>query len=288
MVSEIKAILRTIVYSDIFDYPLTRREIWKFLIVDKKITRAAFEKALLVLPATIVYRDGFYCLKGRESIVAKRKRREKESVKKILLAKKVAKRLSLMPTVLFVGISGSLAMRNADSHDDIDFFIITKKNTLWTTRFLLLLLLEFLGLRRGRRSKKVANKICVNMLIDESSLLFSKEKQNLYIAHEVVQLLPLFERENMHDKFLGANAWIKKILPHSLPSHLTSGNSVRKGGMLRFSAFEQLARFLQLRSINKHKTTETISDTLLAFHPDDYTDKILNVYQKRIKTMDAI
>ena len=66
-----KAILTTLLYSDIFSFPLTKDELWKFLISEKKISREEFEKALLSLKKLIVYHQNFYCLSGREEIIVK-------------------------------------------------------------------------------------------------------------------------------------------------------------------------------------------------------------------------
>src|SRR3989344_8169404 len=98
------------------------------------------------------------------------------------------KLLSLVPPVKLVGLSGSVAMLNADEDHDIDLFIITAKNRLWTGRFIILILAQLLGLRRRRedntgKDEHVAggnpltdsgvqykNKVCLNLFFDEKNL----------------------------------------------------------------------------------------------------------------------
>ncbi|MBI2195460.1 MAG: hypothetical protein HYU48_00225, partial [Candidatus Levybacteria bacterium] len=43
-----QSILNTVLYADIFEYPLTGEQIWKYLITGEKISREDFEKVLKV------------------------------------------------------------------------------------------------------------------------------------------------------------------------------------------------------------------------------------------------
>src|SRR3954467_14172971 len=103
MESNDQAILKTLLYSDIFHFPLTRDELWKFLIATKKMTQKEFATALQHLSSVITHKNGFYCLKGEESIIRQRKKNMKEVHKKLLLAKKAAFYLSFIPTIQFIG-----------------------------------------------------------------------------------------------------------------------------------------------------------------------------------------
>ncbi len=58
--------------------------------------------------------------------------------------------VSLFPQIKLVGLSGSVAMLNADEGHDIDLFIVTAKNRLFTGRFIALFLAQLLGIRRKR------------------------------------------------------------------------------------------------------------------------------------------
>src|SRR5260221_11194131 len=119
------AILKTLTYGDIFDYPLTKEELWKYLISDKPITRKAFEEEIEEPRCRgFASATGFYFKKGRGKIVTLRKKREKISERKLEIARSVCNFLKLIPTIQFIGISGGLAMSNADAKDDIDLFII--------------------------------------------------------------------------------------------------------------------------------------------------------------------
>src|SRR5882724_90744 len=222
-----EAILTTLLYSDIFDFPLTKEELWRFLISERKIGKEEFERELKRLSkkkeiknqeSRIMEYQGYYCFLGRESFIKTRIRNLPEVEKKLALAEKTAYYLSHIPTIAFIGLSGGLAVEQAEKHDDIDFFIITKKKTLFLTRFLIFLLLEWMQIRRKRGSKQAENKICVNFLLDERELFWPQEKHDLYIAHEIVQMRPLFERQQLYKKFLKSNLWVSTFLPNSTDS----------------------------------------------------------------------
>lgn len=299
MAKEVKpAILKTLAYSDIFDYPLTFDELWEFLI-GEKISKEQFKKELSGLSSKVAQRDGFYCFLERGEIIKKREKREAISNHKARIAKKIISFLRFIPTVRLIGVSGALAMRNAEEKDDIDWFIIVQRNRLWITRLLLLVFLELLGLRRKREERAAADKVCLNMLVDESYLCLPKDKQDLYSAHEVVQMLPVFERFNTYKRFIQANLWVKKFLPNSVRRGITRNTTCLAGRqarnhaetllgvvlrlVLRFSALEFFAKILQLWHMRKHQTTEVISDRMLAFHPFDYRRKILKDYNQRLR-----
>ncbi len=144
-----RAILKTLIYSDIFDYPLSQDELWKFLI-GHKTSRVSFDKALRDLSSKIIFKKGLYCFLDRERTVDIRIKRRKESQKKIVIAKKIIKRLYRIPTVQFIGISGALSLENSERNDDIDLFVIASKGSLWLTRLTMIILLMLMGRYRRR------------------------------------------------------------------------------------------------------------------------------------------
>lgn len=295
------ALIRTLAYSDIFDFPLKEDDILKFFI-GKRIGSNALQNLLVRHRDFIAYRNGYYCFVGREQIISKRKKREKESIKKLQIARRIALYLSIIPTVRYIGLSGNVAMKNAEKDDDIDFFIITKSRTLWATRLFAIILLKLLGYHRRKFTLKVKNMVCMNMFLDEQKLSLSKKRQDLYSAHEIVQMVSLFDRDNMFWKFLVANEWVKKYLPNAygcMDGKKVICQTSRQTGkvasyaqylfslflqfVLRFSVIEIVAKQLQLWYMLRHRTKEEITDTMLAFHPNDYRNKILAHYSRNTK-----
>ncbi len=199
------AILKTLAYADIFDFPLTEQEIRRWLIGPPD-GELKFAK-----------KQPFYFLKGREKIVAVRKKREKESQKKFKIAKRVANWLKFIPTIKMVAITGALAMNNAHQDDDIDLLIVSQKNRLWLTRLMTVLLTEIIACRRHPADREFKDKICLNMFLDEAHLAVPKKEQDLFLAHEVCQLKPIWEKDGIYQKFIKENQWVRRFLPNWKP-----------------------------------------------------------------------
>lgn len=298
-----KAILKTLIYADIFDYPLKAYEIHKWLIGRKATLRQA-EKALekLNIKYQILSIKGYYCLSKRANIISKRKRREKQSEWYLKKAKALTTILKLIPWIKLVGVSGGLAMENADKADDIDLFIITGKNRLWLSRFLTLTVLSLTTQRRKvtDRDRKAAGKLCVNILLEEDKL--GQQKKDVFIAHEVLQMKVLWQKEGIYGKYLEDNQWAFKCLPNwvtqvqsDTPPAIAGSkfNFQRKGELVQsysskfkiIDFLEIIAKWLQLKIMKKPQGMERIQDGALYFHPNDYRLEILKSYKKKVKKL---
>lgn len=282
-----QAILKTLLYADLFDYPLTKTEIFKFLISEENIKKEELFTALGNKNLPVENAGDFFYLAGRRNLLIKRKRREKISAQKLELAKKIIGKISFISSIKLIGISGALSMRNSDEDDDIDLFVISDRNLVWTTRLLLVILLTIFGVYRNRNSRNHSNKICLNMIVDESHIVFKSPNRDLYTAHEIAQLLPIFNKGNIYERFIGENAWVKNYLPNfsNDPSNNFYKNSIFDKltvCIFRVLQLEKVAKFLQLSYMKKHKTKEITKDGFLKFHPYDYKTYILRDYKKAL------
>jgi len=201
------AILKALLYSDLFDYPLTIAEIAHFLI-GRSGSEAEVETALRSsawLSARIAAREGFFTLPGRESLVDRRRRCRRAS--KILWRKArfYAEILSRFPFIRMVAVTGALAMDNCKVGDDVDLLLATAPSRVWLARGLAVLVVH-----AGRFSP---NTLCPNYVISEQAL--SLGPRTIYVAHEFAQMVPLYGRE-IHAKMLAANPWILELLPNAL------------------------------------------------------------------------
>ncbi|MCX7955596.1 MAG: hypothetical protein N2593_00580, partial [Patescibacteria group bacterium] len=190
------------------------------------------------------------------------------------------KLLSFFSQIKFVGLSGSLAMMSAKKDDDIDLFIITAKNRLFTGRFLALIFAYLIGLKRKKGVFKAPNKVCLNLFFDESDLQVPKFKQTEYVAHEVLQMRPIISKDNTYQRFLTANQWVFKLFPNALTVLKLKIKNLKFSKNYKFKIenfgdwVENLLKKFQLSLINKHRTSEIITDSQLWFHPVDFEKKI--------------
>lgn len=287
MDSRQQSILKTLLYADIFNYPLTKQEIYNFLISDKKIEKETIFKLLKNSKSFVAHKENYFFIKGKDHLIKKRKKREIISIEKLKKAKKIIKKLSLIPTVRFIGISGALSMRNSEAEDDIDIFVIAQKKFVWTTRFLLIIMLLIMGIYRNRNAKKYSDKICLNMIVDENKIYFDKSNQNLYLAHEILQLVPIFNRNNTYEKFIKLNKWCNNFLPNALSNKTDyiKQNNIIILFILFFKIIflENILKFIQLKYMKKHITKEIVKDGFLGFHPFDYKTYVLSTYEKKLQ-----
>jgi predicted nucleotidyltransferase len=323
-------VLKTICYFSFFDYPPNFEEIYTFL--GKKATKKKVEKVLgdldcqkkikkekdfkkvtrYMLQVTIKDTVGEYSKKFNiQNLNLKIKKYNKRylfSQKKLQnwRLKLYLKILSFFPQIKLIGFSGSLAMMNADKDDDIDLFIITAKNRLFTGRFVAIILAKILGIHRFyNKSYKLPvtcykDKVCLNLFFDESDLAVPDFKRNEYVAHEILQMKPIVNKDSVYERFLAANSWVFEIFPNAreVVSIKYKALSIKKKKSLNtcylilntfFNKIEQSLKVFQLHLINRHRTDEIVTSTQLWFHPNDFYKRIHGLTQKkdeltRIKT----
>lgn len=205
-----KLILQKIIYSDIFNWPLTEKELG---ITSKKFLNKKI----------IETKNGYYFLAGRSFLVERRLKREKWAQKKIKIATKSARILKIIPTIILVGISGGLAVGNVSQNDDIDFFIVCQNGTLWTTRFFSTLILDMFFLRRKPNKKSFKDKICLNMFVDETGFSQLKKEKDVFTQHELNQLKILWKRKNSpKNKFNFLEKSLKKLQIKYMKNKITT------------------------------------------------------------------
>lgn len=271
-------IARTLFYFQFFDYPLQKKEIWQFL--NKKIPYKDFEKMVENIPQ----KESFYFLKGNELNIKKRKKREILSNLKIKRAKEFIRKVGFIPSLQLIGISGSLSMKNSEKNDDIDIFVISKTGFVWLTRLLLVLIFKSFGVYRTNNDKDIKDKFCLNFIVGENKTKFNKPKRNEYLAHEIVQLLPIFQRDNCYKNFIKNNSWVNEFLPNFQERIIENSIPINKKTtrldklllrLLNLLYIENLARIIQYIYMKSKITKEEIGKDILAFHPKDYEAVIL-------------
>ena len=275
----------TVAYADIFDYPLTGDELYYRCL--KRIPGKNLRSKLI--PGVVKIRNVYY-LKGRQSIQNTYKKRRESSKKKWEIARYIGKKLQIIPTIFMVGVTGGLAVNNASEKDDIDFYIVTARGTVWITRFIVVCLIFLYGKRRKPEDTRVADTICLNMIVSVDSMGLPSQEQDVFGAHEVIQMVPLWSRRDTYRRFLQSNAWIKVYLPVAWSVKKTGRNQhlkisywwtrvARKVLMV----FEMPAKYFQLWYMHTRRTREIVTDDVLRFHPKDARIWITKALDKRLR-----
>lgn len=266
-------ILQTLKYSDIFNFPLTSKEIYKYLITQTPYPFLQVEKTIakLVQDKKIKKLGKYYGLKNlSDDSQNKRDDSQKLCKKQIKMAKKDLKKLVKMPFIKMIAITGSVAAKNCTKKADVDLFIVTSKNFLWITRLVTVLYLKVFN--------KYKNPYCANIYIPINNLTWNKK--NIYVANEVARLYPLFNKNNTYELFLQKNTWVCEYLAN-FNGYVPKFNIKHKNIFVCTLIFpvEYLLFILQTFYMKNKVTTEQIGLNYIHFLKNDYTRKVLKDFK---------
>mgnify|MGYP006281599745 CR=1 FL=1 len=294
-----KAIIKLVAFFDLFDYPLTSGEVWRYLELSADYEKV--KKALQSLDEKMLQSgQGFYFLKDREEIVEIRQRRFNYARSKIKRARRIARVFRCFPGVEMVAVSNIIGEYNLKKESDIDLLIITEKGKLWSVRFFTVLLTKLLGLRPKPGKEK--DKICLSFFLTPAclNLDYLRLRKDIYFTYWMAGLEPVFNRNHAYENFIQANSW----LPEELPNwKIKKENWLRKKNkfisfFLNLFAWESLWKKIQLSFMNpelKEKmnqdTCVVVSDSILKLHSRDrreyYREEFINKLTKYLKTYEA-
>src|SRR5262245_43982257 len=199
-------IVRTLLYYEIFDHPLTAKELF-YLLPRNSITRNGLDGVLGRLSAegTLDSRHGFYWL-GRHggSLADVRLERSRLARRRLAVARVMAGLIKHFPFVRAIFISGDLSKGVANPQSDIDYVVVTEPGRLWICRSILVAFKKVFLLN----SRKY---FCLNYYLDSGHL--SLDEHNYYTATEVAHLKPLFNTA-LYLRYMNANAWIRRYFPN--------------------------------------------------------------------------
>jgi len=233
-----EAIVKTIAFFDLFDYPLTAHEIWQFVGVKCELIEVISGlTALKEADAPVDEKNGFYFLAGQEEIINARKKRYNYSDKKFKRAILITKLFNFIPWIKMTAVSNIIGTHNLKKESDIDLFIITENNRVWITRFFCAGLMKLLGLRP--REEKEKDKICLNFYISEEAMDLrelmldnlnqGEEKKDIYFIYWLAGLVPIYNKNKTWEEFIGANNWPKEYLPNWLARGLNYRRNTGRG-----------------------------------------------------------
>ena len=305
-----KAILKTLAFFDVFDYPLTLVEIYKWLYQpDKSYQLFEISQALASpnLEKAIAAEKSFYFLAGRQSLVNARLERYQIAEKKFKIAKKLIFWLRWLVFIEMIAVCNNAAYSNASQKSDVDFFIIVRQGRLWWSRLAVTLLATLLRLRR--HGQKTTDRVCLSFYLADSHLNLadiSLKPVDPYLVYWLATLAPVYDLD-IYQRFIGANRWLTNYLPNFYGLALNQRRFVSDRGYLKFSKgfdrlilggligdwLEELARLIQLTrvkkyfgsAINQSDTKVVISQAMLKFHQTDRRSLYRELWRQKTKSL---
>lgn len=210
-----QAVLHTLTYSDVFDYPLTASEVHQYLTGVK----ASFEEVRQALKDGRIRRTGsYFTLPGREDIVSIRLDREVRSLKLLPHALRYGRTLGALPYIRMVGLTGSLAVMNISKSADFDYMLVAARGRVWTARAFALALNRLTRLR--------GHTLCPNLIISEDALEW--RLHDLYSARELCQMIPITGLD-VYYQLLAVNMWAQNFLPNAFNATVANlANNVKR------------------------------------------------------------
>lgn len=304
------AILRTLAYFDVLDFPLTVEELWRWLYpAPDQTVRAAVadvEAALSTpeLKQRFDRRNDLVFFRGREALVDLRSARHEFGQKKWKRAFSGAQFLEVVPFVKMVAVSNTLAIDNAKESSDIDYLIVTSPGHIWLARTMVTGILNMLGIRR--HGDKVKDRICLSFYVTADALDFRKIARQPDDPHRLfltAQMVPLMDDAKTYEKFRMANAWVTERLPNAWEwdwnKRLVKPNSLFRSFKNMFEVasqsgigqmLESMARDRQVKKMMKNVHSRAseptpdviISDEMLKFHENDRLAEYNARYAQRL------
>lgn len=284
-----KNIVLTLAYTDQFDFPLTKQEIFLRLVgaggqVSKKVLDDELKN--LVSKKVLVTEGEYFRLKNSNLDSSVRRFRQKYSRRKWKEVDEFVFVISKIPWVKAIVVTGSLAVDNAKLNDDVDFMIITQEKRLWLAR-VLLAAYAFLRGRRRSWQREEPNSWCLNLWLDESSLKLPARLKNIYGAFEICQAIWVYDRGGIKSRFFQLNSWAEKFLPNYFAFQQKSleKSMSNKSGLTVFQVvFDYLNTvfyWMQYLYMKPHMTREKVAESYAFFHPRDTKKIVLSRWLRR-------
>jgi len=254
-----RAVLETLAYSDIFEYPLRLDELHRYLPLHGEME--CLPQAIELLHDQVGEKDGYYFLAGREIIVEIRKHRESHSRSLFQSAIKYGNVLGTLPFIRMVALTGSLAVMNSSNDADFDYMLVAAPGRVWIARAFALLF--------NRITRLFGHVLCPNLIISENALKWSRH--DLYSARELCQMIPISGLD-VYGKLMRANEWVRDFLPNATarPSGTSKTSRVRWQKFLEFPLLGKLG--------NRIESWEMKRKIARLTHQDGFSDEtIFNV-----------
>jgi len=289
-----ESILRTLLYYDIFNYPLKADEIQRFLPTNHVATDDIVDALEEMSSQGYLFQFGdLYSVQNNEDWASRRLKGNAEAEKLLAIARKKGKFISSFPFVRGVLASGSLSKGYMDENSDLDFFIITKPGRLWIARMLLVVYKRIFLFNSHKY-------FCVNYFVDADHLEI--EEKNLFTATELATVIPLCNA-GLYQKLHAQNSWLLNFFPNFKPRPVNETAATSNGivkrvieGIINIAGGNWWERYFMNVSLKRwehiYKAQYTKVDFDVAFktkkytsknHPRHFQRRVIELYQQKME-----
>lgn len=286
------AVLRTLAWAETLGYAPPRAELMLTAdgraesrdvdeliderVIVEKMGRVGFPESIDTIAAAIRERDVFQPRKRRAAGVA-------------------ARWLARLAGVRFVALANTTALGHARDEGDLDFFVIARAGTIWTTRLFSVFPFRLLGMTPKGENDRDA--VCLSYFVADDALDLSPHQlagDDPYFRHWFLSLLPLFD-DGVSQDLWNANATLRERHPSArkwiVPPDLRIETPRVRIPTFRF--LEPYFRSLQMkwfppaiRERMNRDTTVIVNDHALKFHVTDGREAYRRTYFELCKKRD--
>jgi len=227
-----QAIIKTLMYADVFAFPLTIAELHRYLIgysANLNQIQSCLEQSEY-LAKYLLKQSGYISLQGRQAFGEARQHKLLATRQQWEKALFWGKMLQSVPFLRAGLVTGGLAANNAGPGDDIDLLLITQPGRLWLCRAMVIGIV-YLARWRGVE-------LCPNYLLADNNEALTLPEQNLYTAREFANMRLIFGKDT-YWRLLELNRWVEELLPNSSQhleaqeAALTTDQLGKFGGLLK-------------------------------------------------------
>jgi hypothetical protein len=227
--------------------------------------------------------------------------------RKVRRARRVARWLARQKGVRFVALANTTALANARDLGDLDFFVVVRDGTIWSTRLMSAGLYKILGRLPGGREER--DSVCLSYFVSDAALDLSGHMlpgDDPYFRYWFLSLLPLAD-DGVSRELWQANRTITAKHPRS-EQWITSPDLSVRFPRIRIPVTriterlaERFQRFWFPKQIKDHigdgtqpaerSTSDTsviVSDTALKFHVEDGRVRYRAAYRERLHQLHLV
>jgi len=265
--------------SSYLDFPFTLNEVADFFLPGADISGNELRQKILCGDfKDIPFKIEDDCLLTRPDQDPRiRLIREATSEQKLTSARRFASVLTkLIPWFMTIAVTGSVAYGSAGKRDDIDLFIITKRNRLWLSIFFALVLVRVFKTLRLEPTHLLP--FCMSYVHDEYGFRNETRKSvNPLFARELLKAVPLVGKSH-YRRLLEENGWVRTLHASSYLAKMNSlPSSDREVDRKRdipivldwgdAFAFFLLSRYLRLRAYLTNLKLKSHGQQMRLFDP---------------------